>query len=179
MFLVKTRQSRGVCIYSIPRAPRPSCGSDVPTAATRCKECFFDFTEKRKRSIGPIVLMAAFAVMAILGALMIWTTGTLCRFTVSTRPGLLASLHLVFIGVFATPPLWFLLAARYARVRLLFERREVYLALAIPSALAYLALLARKLEPRAKLRRRDRPAPHRAGARLSIVRPSRNAGIGR
>jgi PAS domain S-box-containing protein len=80
-------------------------------------------------------------LLALLLALMVWTTGTLCRFSVASEAGLRASLHLIFLGVFATPPLWLALAARYARPRGLAERREVLVLVQIPSALAYLALL--------------------------------------
>lgn len=42
-------------------------------AASRCKECFHDFTEKpRRSSAGPIALLAALAAMAIVGGLTFW-----------------------------------------------------------------------------------------------------------
>lgn len=48
----------------------PSCGEMVPEAATRCKECFHDFTEQpHPRSGGPLALLVAVAGMAIVGAL--------------------------------------------------------------------------------------------------------------
>ena len=51
----------------------PSCGAEVPTSATRCKECFHDFAAAPpKRSGGPIFLLAAFAAMAIVGSLTLW-----------------------------------------------------------------------------------------------------------
>lgn len=46
----------------------PSCGADVPVVATRCKECFHDFSEVKRRKSGPMVLLASFAFMAVLGA---------------------------------------------------------------------------------------------------------------
>ena len=46
----------------------PSCGADVPAVATRCKECFHDFSEVKRKKTGPIVLLAAFAAMAVIGA---------------------------------------------------------------------------------------------------------------
>jgi PAS domain S-box-containing protein len=60
---------------------------------------------------------------------------------VSTDAGLVASLRIIFLGVLAAPPLWLLLAARYARLRLVLEPRVVFVALIVPSLLAYVALL--------------------------------------
>ena len=54
---------------------------------------------------------------ACYAALLIWTLGVICRYSVQTQAGLEASLRLVFLGVFTAPTLWLLLAARYARVR--------------------------------------------------------------
>ncbi len=50
----------------------PSCGAEVPAAANRCKECFHDFTETKKRSFGLIGVLAGFTAMAILGAGTFW-----------------------------------------------------------------------------------------------------------
>ena len=54
----------------------PSCGTDVPVSATRCKTCFHDFTEdeeiKRSGMSGPLALLGAFAAMAVVGALTFW-----------------------------------------------------------------------------------------------------------
>lgn len=50
----------------------PDCGAEVPTSATRCKECFHDFNEQRPTKSGPLILLAALAVMSILGALTFW-----------------------------------------------------------------------------------------------------------
>lgn len=48
----------------------PSCGTDVPESAARCKSCFHDFSEDTgpKRSWGPIMLLGTFALMAVIGA---------------------------------------------------------------------------------------------------------------
>lgn len=47
----------------------PSCGADVPVAATRCKHCFHDFTEEpAKKNHGLTWLLALFAVMLVFGA---------------------------------------------------------------------------------------------------------------
>jgi hypothetical protein len=47
----------------------PSCGTDVPSAAARCKECFHDFTAVKKRSAAPVLFLGLLATMAIIGAL--------------------------------------------------------------------------------------------------------------
>jgi len=53
----------------------PSCGSDVPEAATRCKQCFHDFTEpavKQSKRVGPVAVLASFAAMAVVGSLLLF-----------------------------------------------------------------------------------------------------------
>lgn len=52
----------------------PSCGTMVPASATRCKECFHDFTAVPvvRTNGGPILLLVAAAAMAIIGAGMLW-----------------------------------------------------------------------------------------------------------
>ena len=80
-------------------------------------------------------------LLTLLGALMVWTAGSVFRFSVESLEGLHASLRVVFLGVFATPPLWLLVASRYARAPALLNRRNVMAGLMVPSALAYLALL--------------------------------------
>lgn len=51
----------------------PACGAEVPSSATRCKECFHDFTEQPARPlsvfIGPLIALGALAMLAIVGAL--------------------------------------------------------------------------------------------------------------
>jgi hypothetical protein len=59
----------------------PSCGAEVPTSASRCKECFHDFTEvpaRRGLLAGPLILLASFAMMAVVGALTL--------FIIASRP---------------------------------------------------------------------------------------------
>lgn len=46
----------------------PSCDSEVPLAAARCKECFHDFTEVPPKKAGPLVLLGAIAAMMVIGA---------------------------------------------------------------------------------------------------------------
>ena len=80
-------------------------------------------------------------LLALLVSLVVWTAGVISRFSVASPTGLEAALRLVFLGVFSTPPLWLLVAVVYARPGGALERRGVWVALGIPSALAYLALL--------------------------------------
>ena len=52
----------------------PSCGATVPLSATRCKECFHDFTEEpiSSSSSGPILLLGTVAAMCVVGAIAFW-----------------------------------------------------------------------------------------------------------
>lgn len=54
----------------------PSCGTEVPVVASRCKTCFHDFNEAPpRRSGGPMALLAAFAAMAVVGgAALYWVS---------------------------------------------------------------------------------------------------------
>jgi PAS domain S-box-containing protein len=81
-------------------------------------------------------------LLALLGSLGVWTGGTILRFSVSDEAGLALALRVVFLGIFTTPPLWLLLAVRYARAESLARRRGLKLGIALPSLLAYLALLS-------------------------------------
>lgn len=52
----------------------PSCGSEVPEAATRCKQCFHDFSEppsERAKRTGPLAVLASVAAMTVVGALIL------------------------------------------------------------------------------------------------------------
>jgi PAS domain S-box-containing protein len=80
-------------------------------------------------------------LLALLGSLMVWTTGSIFRYSVTSEGGLVASIRIIFLGVLAAAPLWLLLAARYARLRIVLEPRVVFVALIVPSVLAYMALL--------------------------------------
>lgn len=52
----------------------PSCGTMVPVSASRCKDCFHDFAEAppRRSVAGPLIMLASFAAMAVVGALTFW-----------------------------------------------------------------------------------------------------------
>ena len=53
----------------------PSCGAEVPAAATRCKECFHDFSEvQSKGAKGLLPFLGLLALMAVIGAV---TFGTI------------------------------------------------------------------------------------------------------
>jgi PAS domain S-box-containing protein len=80
-------------------------------------------------------------LVALLIALMLWTAGAVCRFTVTTQAGLEASLQLLFLGVFTVPPLWLLFAAHYARIPALTRHRDLWIPLMVPSLLAWATLL--------------------------------------
>jgi len=56
----------------------PSCGTEVPQAAVRCKSCFHDFTEVKKSGGSPLMLLGAAAVIVMIFA------GTF--YAVSQRP---------------------------------------------------------------------------------------------
>lgn len=50
----------------------PSCGAEVPTVATRCKECFHDFEQKTVKQGGLMPLLGTLAAMAVVGAATFW-----------------------------------------------------------------------------------------------------------
>lgn len=53
----------------------PSCGAVVPASATRCKECFHDFTEEPEPAgfgSGPLLLLGTLAGMALVGGVTFW-----------------------------------------------------------------------------------------------------------
>jgi len=80
-------------------------------------------------------------LVALLIALMLWTAGAVCRFSVTTQAGLEASLQLLFLGVFTVPPLWLLFAAHYARIPRLTRHRGLWIPLMVPSLVAWAVLL--------------------------------------
>jgi hypothetical protein len=53
----------------------PSCGSEVPESATRCKQCFHDFTavpERAAKRTGPLAVLASVAAMAVVGSVILF-----------------------------------------------------------------------------------------------------------
>ncbi|MFK7927386.1 MAG: hypothetical protein AB8H79_04310 [Myxococcota bacterium] len=53
----------------------PSCGTDVPSVAKRCRECFHDFSEPIKKGVGngPLIFLGFLAVMSVVGAATLFT----------------------------------------------------------------------------------------------------------
>jgi hypothetical protein len=54
----------------------PSCGAEVPEAATRCKECFHDFSAEPAKAMGytaPLVVLGSVAAMAVVGSIVLFT----------------------------------------------------------------------------------------------------------
>jgi signal transduction histidine kinase len=79
-------------------------------------------------------------LQALFVALIIWSGGVIWRFAANDVQSAFAGLVVTWIGVSTVPPLWFLLAARYARVRSLEQRPALAAALFVPSIFALLAL---------------------------------------
>ena len=53
----------------------PSCGAEVPSAATRCKECFHDFSAEPKKGmglVGPLIVLGSIAAMAVVGSVVLF-----------------------------------------------------------------------------------------------------------
>jgi len=80
-------------------------------------------------------------LLVLLASLMVWTGGSVLRFTATDLPSLERALRVVFFGIFFTPPLWLLLAARYSQSPAFQGRRELWLELVLPSLVAYAAFL--------------------------------------
>jgi signal transduction histidine kinase len=80
-------------------------------------------------------------VLAVLGSVVLWSGGIALRRTFPEAPASPLFTTIAFLGVFALPPFWLLLAARFTRVELFEERPALRFAIAVPSALSFLALL--------------------------------------
>ncbi len=83
-------------------------------------------------------------LLALLAALAVWSLGSILRFSVATPAGVWSALHVVFLGSFFAPPLWFLAMheiARPVRGEASARRSLLSAALLAPSALFYLAFL--------------------------------------
>jgi hypothetical protein len=79
-------------------------------------------------------------LLAMLLALIVWSAGVIWRFAASDVNGAFVGLVVSWIGVATVPPLWLLMAARYARVRTL-ERRPILAIAAFVPAIVILAAL--------------------------------------
>lgn len=80
-------------------------------------------------------------LLALLGALVCWTGGSVLRFSVDSPEGLEAALRLIFLGLFATSPTLLFVAASQTRDAGWLARRSVRVGLGLPSFFAYLAVL--------------------------------------
>ncbi|MCB9690028.1 MAG: hypothetical protein H6738_06045 [Alphaproteobacteria bacterium] len=51
----------------------PSCGTEVPTEATRCKQCFHDFTQDAPKTnlLGPLFVLGSVALMAVVASVVL------------------------------------------------------------------------------------------------------------
>ncbi len=79
-------------------------------------------------------------LLALLVALIVWSGGVIWRFAATDVRVAFAGLVVTWIGVATVPPLWLLLAARYARIRSLEQRPALAIALFVPSLFALLAV---------------------------------------
>ncbi len=80
--------------------------------------------------------------LALVVALAWWCGAAVWRFSADDPEELMAAFRMLFLGVYAVPPLWVLFSARLVRVRLVEERpAAVAAALALPSVAAWLAFL--------------------------------------
>jgi PAS domain S-box-containing protein len=81
-------------------------------------------------------------VIALMGSMMLWTGGLAVNLVLSSR-GMVANNAFLacFLGVFAIPPFWVMLAATYGRLRLFAEHPGLIAATLIPSALSALVVV--------------------------------------
>ena len=79
-------------------------------------------------------------LLGMLAALVCWSAGVIWRLTAPDDPSAFTGFVFGWAGIVALPPLWVLLGARYARVRILEQRPLLALAAFVPSILAWLAL---------------------------------------
>jgi PAS domain S-box-containing protein len=79
-------------------------------------------------------------LLALFVALIVWSGGVIWRFAATDVRSAFAGLVVTWIGVSTVPPLWFLLAARYARIRSFERRPALAVALFVPSLFTLLAV---------------------------------------
>lgn len=80
-------------------------------------------------------------LLAMLGGIVLWTGGAVWRHSATHRDELLAAFRVMFLGVAFVPPLWLLLAARFARLRQVEGRPGVSASVLAPAVFFYLAFL--------------------------------------
>jgi signal transduction histidine kinase len=79
-------------------------------------------------------------LLALLGALAVWSGGVILRYSARTEPDVLGGMLVTWLGVANVPALWMLLAARWARVRALERRPGLAVVLFVPALLTWLSL---------------------------------------
>jgi PAS domain S-box-containing protein len=80
-------------------------------------------------------------LLSLLIALTVWSSGVIWRFAAGDADGAFAGLLVSWVGVAMVPPLWLLMAGRYARLRTL-ERRPILALSAFVPAFFTIAALA-------------------------------------
>jgi signal transduction histidine kinase len=81
-------------------------------------------------------------VLALMGSMMLWTGGLVVNLSLSSSGTVANNGFLVcFLGVFAVPPCWVMLAATYGRLRLFAEHPGLIVAMLVPSALSVLVVV--------------------------------------
>ncbi len=84
-------------------------------------------------------------LLAVLGALIVWSIGVIWRLTAADDGMAFVGFLFGWAGIVALPPLWLLLASRYARVPILEQRPLLALAAFVPSVLAWFGLASNEL----------------------------------
>jgi PAS domain S-box-containing protein len=92
---------------------------------------------ERSRVRGPL--------LGVLAALSCWALGVIWRLAAPGDASAFAGFTFGWAGIAALPPLWLLLATRYARIPILERRPLLALAAFVPSVLAWLALASNDL----------------------------------
>jgi PAS domain-containing protein len=86
-------------------------------------------------------------LLALLAALIVWSGGVIWRASAHDVPTAFAGFAFGWLGVASVPPLWALLAARYARVRAFEKHPRLAIALFVPGALIWLAVATSPWQP--------------------------------
>jgi signal transduction histidine kinase len=84
-------------------------------------------------------------LLGVLASLVFWSIGVIWRLTAPDDGSAFAGFLFGWAGIAALPPLWLLLASRYARVPILEQRPLLALAAFVPSLFAWIALASNDL----------------------------------
>jgi PAS domain S-box-containing protein len=79
-------------------------------------------------------------LLAVLASLILWSAGVVWRFSAADDAGALRGFLIGWLGIGSLPPLWLLLASRYARVQALERHPLIAIAMFVPTLFAWLAL---------------------------------------